>query len=136
VAEAFAGAGLWEHAERTAHAIDPMYAAARARALRSVVVALAAAGQWDRAEQTARAVADLWEKTAALASVGAAMMAHDHERALALLRRPRGSLAGTTRSRTTPNRSARPARRCPRSTGIEPPACSPTWSGTPAASPT
>ena len=44
VAEAFAGAGLWERAERTAHAIEPMYAAAGARALRSVVGALAADG--------------------------------------------------------------------------------------------
>ena len=94
VAEAFASAGLWEHAERTAHAIDPMYAAAGARALRSVVVAVAAAGQLDRAEQTARAVPGIWEKTAALASVGAAMMDHDHDRSLGLLQEAEGLARG------------------------------------------
>ena len=137
VAEAFAGAGLWEHAERTAHAIDPMYAAAGARALRSVVVALAAAGQWDRAEQTARAVPDIWEKTAAMASVGSR---HDRTtittEPLGLLQERRGARSrALPDNEATPNRSARPAGHCQRSTGIEPPACSPTSSGTPAAFP-
>jgi hypothetical protein len=94
VAEAFAGAGLWEHAERTANAIDPMYAAAGARALRAVVDALAAAGQWDRAEQTARAVPDIWEKAAAMASLGSAMTGHDPDRAVALLQGAEGLARG------------------------------------------
>jgi hypothetical protein len=94
VAEAFAGAGLWERAERTANAIDPMYAAAGARALRAVVDALAAAGQWDRAEQTARAVPDIWEKAAAMASLGSAMTGHDPDRAVALLQGAEGLARG------------------------------------------
>jgi hypothetical protein len=94
VAEAFAAAGLWEHAGRIAHAIDPMYAAAGARALRSVVDALAANGQWDRAEQTARAVPGIWEKAAAMASLGGAMAGQDPDRAESLRQGAEGLARG------------------------------------------
>ena len=94
VAEAFAGAGLWERAEETAHAIEPIYAAAGARALRSVVGALVADGQWDRAERTAKAVPSIWDRAAAQAEVASAIAGHDRDRALALLRQVEGTAGG------------------------------------------
>jgi hypothetical protein len=90
VAEAFADAGLWDHAEQTAQAIDPLFAAAGSRALQSVVDAHAAAGRWDRAEQAAQAVPSIWEKAAAIASLAGAVIHHDHDRAVALLDRAEG----------------------------------------------
>ena len=94
VAEAFADAGLWERAEETAHAIEPIYAAAGARALRLVVDALVADGRWDRAERTAKAVPSIWDKAAAQAAVAAAIAGHDRERALALLQQVEGTARG------------------------------------------
>ena len=94
VAEAFADAGLWERAERTAHAIDPMYAAAGARALRAVVDAVAAAGHWDRAERTANAIHSVWDKAAAMAALAGAMTGHDQDRALGLVRHAEGLARG------------------------------------------
>ena len=86
MAEAFADAGLWGYAEQTAHAIDPLFAAAGARALRSVVSALAAAGQWDRAEQTVRRITDEdpLARVEALGRLAEALARTDRARATAL----------------------------------------------------
>ena len=85
VAGAMADAGFWQRAALAVRDIPAHYAAAGAGIRRSVAAALAADGQVVRAEETARGIADPMVRSAALASVGKALLAADRVRGLALL---------------------------------------------------